>query len=96
MRDNLFSLQNLLDIYQGKLKILIMEVINVAKEHFRGCGVCVKKTNACSICKDKKPLYFFEIKKTKVCKTCRKVFHFKCFMEKGCQECGLLSLLGQI
>ena len=96
LRENLFSLQNLIDIHKGTLKEELYKVNKVAIEHFSQCETCCKKASICSVCNDKKPIYFFEIKSTKVCETCKRVFHAKCWKEKGCQDCGLMNLLGQI
>lgn len=96
LKDNLLSLQNLIDINKGILKEKLKKIKEITIKHFLICENCKKHKSFCSICNDQNAMFFFEIKKTKVCERCKRVFHMKCYMERGCQECGVMALLGQI
>ena len=93
LKENFFSLRNLCDIKSGKLKNQLENLKFEFFSHIKECNLCKIKKNICIICEKHEILYFFEILNTKVCKTCKNVYHEKCFREKGCINCNIKALL---
>lgn len=81
---NLFSLKNLYDIYNGQEEVTLGKTIDSLRAHFYQCKECQKKGYKCKSCNNPVRIFPFELRTTKGCSKCRKLYHRVCFQIKGC------------
>lgn len=85
LKNNLFSLKNLYDIYNGQETMRMQREYEILSRHFYRCEVCQKKKGYnCPVCKDPVKIFPFELKETLGCKACRKLYHRKCLPSGKC------------
>ena len=71
------------------MKTTLQEVTRFARMHILGgCILCAGKGFICEVCKDKEPLYPFDLDSIVQCEKCFAVFHPECSFElKNCTKC---------
>jgi len=88
---HLYSINDLLQVYNNTLVPTLKQVINFARAHVMSCALCKLKGYYCEICKGSQILYPFDTDSTQRCENCKSVFHIKCFDEKydkhSCPKC---------
>ena len=83
-----YSIRDLEDVNNGKLKTTMQEVARFARTHIADCILCAGKGFICEVCKDKDPLYPFDMESIVQCEKCFAVFHPECSSKlKNCPKC---------
>ena len=88
-RSKQYSVQDLEDINNGKLKSNLLDASKFGRSHILGgCILCAGKGFICEVCKDIKPLYPFDLDSIVQCEKCFAVFHPDCSEKlKHCPKC---------
>lgn len=84
LKQNIFSLKNLYDIYNSQEEVYLSKIVESLSAHFYQCKECQKKGYKCKICNNAARIFPFELRTTKGCTTCKKLYHRECFQVKGC------------
>uniref|UniRef100_A0A0R3S3Y9 Phorbol-ester/DAG-type domain-containing protein n=1 Tax=Elaeophora elaphi TaxID=1147741 RepID=A0A0R3S3Y9_9BILA len=86
---DMYSLMDLIDLYQGRLLPDIEGIIRIYTEHItKDCLICKGKGFICELCDDATVIFpFFE--NVAVCRNCLATFHEECFNRKSkhCPRC---------
>lgn len=84
----LLSLKNMYDIYNGSEKLSLSQDVDFIIRHFYQCKICQDRRGyICSMCNNAVKIFPFELKETKGCSKCKKLYHRKCLLEENC-PCG--------
>ncbi|VDO29509.1 unnamed protein product [Brugia timori] len=86
---DMYSLIDLVDLYQGRLLPEIERIIQLYAEHImKDCLICKGKGFNCELCNDATVIFPFSDDAT-VCRTCLATFHQECFNKKSkhCPRC---------
>uniref|UniRef100_A0A915PM17 Phorbol-ester/DAG-type domain-containing protein n=1 Tax=Setaria digitata TaxID=48799 RepID=A0A915PM17_9BILA len=86
---NMYSLMDLIDLYQGRLLPDIEGIIQMYMEHItKDCPVCKGKGFICELCEDTTVIFPFS-ENVAVCHDCLATFHLDCFNRKSkrCPRC---------
>ena len=77
------------DVNNGKLKTTMQDVTRYARSHIvGGCILCAGKGFICEVCKDREPLYPFDLDSIVQCEKCFAVFHPECSARlENCPKC---------
>lgn len=85
LKRNLFSLKNLLDIYNGHETGQIEKDFAILQRHFYKCEICqTRKGRLCHICNNPPKIFAFELRDTYSCKHCRNIYHRRCLKDNIC------------
>jgi len=103
LKENLFSLENLLDIYNGALIKLLNKCIFLLVRHVEHCEVsfifliwrkyffffkdCQLKGVYCKLCNLEKKIFVFDMNNTCLCPKCKRLYHSNCLQSKVCIYC---------
>lgn len=71
---NLYSLEDLQDAAQDKLRLFLLNVTEMYLKHIMNCTTCKQKSSVCKICGEG-PIYPFNIVKIISCKSCTLCYH---------------------
>lgn len=84
-----YSVRDLEEVNNGKLKYALQEAACFARSHILGgCILCAGKGFICEICKDSEPLYPFDLNSIVQCEKCFAVFHPNCsVLLTNCPKC---------
>eukprot|EP00088_Acartia_fossae_P004865 TRINITY_DN12103_c0_g1_i6.p1 TRINITY_DN12103_c0_g1~~TRINITY_DN12103_c0_g1_i6.p1 ORF type:complete len:954 (-),score=221.58 TRINITY_DN12103_c0_g1_i6:488-3349(-) len=74
----MFSVQDVAGIQSGELASVLRLCIDVCEKHITSCLVCSGRGFICEICKDKRPVYPYNLDSTSQCGDCFTVFHSTC------------------
>ncbi|XP_075367250.1 differentially expressed in FDCP 8 homolog isoform X6 [Mycteria americana] len=92
--DEMYSLQDLIDIEAGRLSCSLTEIHTLFAKHIKlDCERCQAKGFVCELCKEGDVLFPFD-SHTSVCTDCSAVFHRDCYYDNSttCPKCARLSL----
>ncbi|XP_070808945.1 differentially expressed in FDCP 8 homolog isoform X2 [Pituophis catenifer annectens] len=92
--DEMYSLQDLIDINAGRLSCSLTEIHTLFAKHIKlDCERCQAKGFVCELCKEGDVLFPFD-SHTSMCTDCSAVFHRDCFYDNSttCPKCARLSL----
>lgn len=91
---SVWSLKDLLDLKEGKLRSELQEVEELFRNHVVRCEICKGKGFYCEICSKKELLFHFDDQIAK-CQQCKSVFHGKCYKESvtECPKCKRIEKL---
>ena len=79
LKENLFSMKDLVEIYNDIFYNKMLEFKNKFVRHISGeCSDCKYEGEFCEKCRRNEIIYFYDFKKILYCKKCRKCFHIKC------------------
>lgn len=95
--DEMYSLQDLVDIQAGRLSCSLTEIHTLFAKHIKlDCERCQAKGFVCELCKEGDVLFPFD-SHTSVCTDCSAVFHRDCYYDNSttCPRCARLSLRKQ-
>jgi len=88
----IFSLLDLEEIHGGQMDQVIKIGIDMCSKHIDACLVCSGRGFICEICKDKTPVYPFNLESTSQCEDCFTVFHSSCAQSLlQCPRCERIS-----
>jgi hypothetical protein len=71
---HLYSIEDLQSAAQDKLRLYLIEKIDVFLQHIINCSLCKQKSLTCEICKQG-PIYPFNTVKVIQCKSCSTFYH---------------------
>lgn len=80
---HLYSLDDLINIKTGQLKILIKRAISYGRKHVGACALCSQKGFICELCKSPSVIYPFDTDTTLRCESCHSVYHKGCCLGGG-------------
>ncbi|XP_029464199.1 differentially expressed in FDCP 8 homolog isoform X5 [Rhinatrema bivittatum] len=95
--DEMYSLQDLIDINSGRLSCSLTEIHTIFAKHIKlDCERCQAKGFVCELCKEGDVLFPFD-SHTSVCQDCSAVFHRDCYYDNSttCPKCARLNLRKQ-
>ncbi|EFX61249.1 hypothetical protein DAPPUDRAFT_274317 [Daphnia pulex] len=85
LRENLFSLKNLYDIYNGHETPHLEGEFSILSKHFYRCEVCQqRKGRLCAVCNHPPKIFAFELREAYSCERCQKISHRRCLMGSKC------------
>lgn len=82
---NLYSLQDLTDVYNGHLLTFLKTITAIFADHIRNCVLCRAKGFICEICNEDDVVLFPFDEEAAMCPLCEGAFHRKCF-KQFCQD----------
>ncbi|XP_041077885.1 differentially expressed in FDCP 8 homolog isoform X3 [Polyodon spathula] len=91
--DEMYSLQDLIDISNGRLSASLTEIHTTFAKHIKlDCERCQAKGFVCELCKEGDVLFPFD-SHTTVCHNCSAVFHRDCYYDNSttCPKCARMS-----
>ncbi|EAW66668.1 hypothetical protein FLJ20186, isoform CRA_b [Homo sapiens] len=95
--DEMYSVQDLLDVHAGRLGCSLTEIHTLFAKHIKlDCERCQAKGFVCELCREGDVLFPFD-SHTSVCADCSAVFHRDCYYDNSttCPKCARLSLRKQ-
>jgi hypothetical protein len=85
LRQNLFSLKNLYDIYNGHETPALEREFAILAKHFYKCETCQdRKGRICAVCNHPPKIFAFELRETHSCPHCHKISHRRCLANGKC------------
>lgn len=75
LKQNIFSLKNLYDIYNSQEELHVKRAVDSLSTHFYQCADCQKKGFKCKSCNNPVKIFTFELRSTKGCAKCKKLYH---------------------
>ncbi|CAJ0583745.1 unnamed protein product, partial [Mesorhabditis spiculigera] len=90
---DLFSLEDLERVHNGKLSALLEPAIHYGKAHIEKCEKCLLQATFCPICNNEKdPLFPHQVERVARCEKCGTLTHLKCearrkHSDEGCVKC---------
>ncbi|KRX05958.1 hypothetical protein PPERSA_01036 [Pseudocohnilembus persalinus] len=95
IRDNIFSMKNLIQIKSGFLTQYLHATYLVLEQHVKNCEICKRKSYICLICQSLERIFVHDIQNTKLCKQCQRIYHKKCFNKpEKCVICRKVMSIG--
>ncbi|XP_066541033.1 differentially expressed in FDCP 8 homolog isoform X3 [Hoplias malabaricus] len=91
--DDMYSLQDLIDISSGRLSCSLTEIHTTFAKHIKlDCERCQAKGFVCELCKEGDILFPFD-SHTSVCHECSAVFHRDCYYDNStsCPRCARMT-----
>ncbi|XP_030621849.1 differentially expressed in FDCP 8 homolog isoform X2 [Chanos chanos] len=91
--DDMYSLQDLIDISSGRLSCSLTEIHTTFAKHIKlDCERCQAKGFVCELCKEGDILFPFD-SHTSVCQDCSAVFHRDCYYDNSttCPRCARMT-----
>lgn len=91
--DDMYSLQDLIDISTGRLSCSLTEIHTTFAKHIKlDCERCQAKGFVCELCKEGDILFPFD-SHTSVCHDCSAVFHRDCYFDNSttCPRCARMT-----
>ncbi|XP_076142859.1 differentially expressed in FDCP 8 homolog isoform X3 [Alosa pseudoharengus] len=91
--DDMYSLQDLIDISTGRLSCSLTEIHTTFAKHIKlDCERCQAKGFVCELCKEGDILFPFD-SHTSVCQDCSAVFHRDCYYDNSttCPRCARMT-----
>jgi len=83
-----YSLADLAQLHSGQLVSTLSAAVSLCTSHVTRCLICSGRGFICEICRDKKPVYPFNLDTTSQCKDCHTVFHSTCSKQLlHCPKC---------
>ncbi|XP_047383908.1 differentially expressed in FDCP 8 homolog isoform X4 [Sciurus carolinensis] len=95
--DEMYSIQDLLDVHMGRLGCSLTEIHTLFAKHIKlDCERCQAKGFVCELCREGDVLFPFD-SHTSVCADCSAVFHRDCYYDNSttCPKCARLNLRKQ-
>ncbi|XP_055477042.1 differentially expressed in FDCP 8 homolog isoform X2 [Psammomys obesus] len=95
--DEMYSIQDLLEVHLGRLSCSLTETHTLFAKHIKlDCERCQAKGFVCELCKEGDVLFPFD-SHTSVCTDCSAVFHRDCYYDNSttCPKCARLNLRKQ-
>jgi len=90
---DLYSLKDMEQLYTGELINTLALAVNLCMKHVTSCLVCSGRGFICELCRDKRPVYPFNLDTTSQCKECLTVFHSSCAAGLStCPKCERLEV----
>lgn len=89
-----WSLNDLVELYDGKLRPLLEKIEQSFRNHVLNCEICKGKGFYCEICKSEEILFPFFNNISK-CEKCKSIFHKECFKSVTikCPKCERIELM---
>ncbi|KAM3146014.1 hypothetical protein pb186bvf_002007 [Paramecium bursaria] len=87
LKQNLFSLKDLYEIYNGSLYKILMGYYAILIKHVDFCKSCSKRGQICQICQNIIPVHAFDIQNGTYCEKCLNLYHRKCLELGNCPHC---------
>lgn len=82
---DLYSVRDLEQVHSGEMTTVLSKALKVCLDHVNKCLVCRGRGFICELCRDKKPVYPFDLETTSQCDVCFTVFHSSC--SRGLAQC---------
>jgi len=82
---DLYSVRDLEQVHSGEMTTVLNKAVKVCLDHVNKCLVCRGRGFICELCRDKKPVYPFDLETTSQCDVCFTVFHSSC--SQGLSQC---------
>ncbi|XP_027629259.1 differentially expressed in FDCP 8 homolog isoform X2 [Tupaia chinensis] len=95
--DEMYSIQDLLEVHLGRLSCSLTETHTLFAKHIKlDCERCQAKGFVCELCREGDVLFPFD-SHTSVCTDCSAVFHRDCYYDNSttCPKCARLTLRKQ-
>ena len=87
-----YSLADLQQLHSGLLVSTLAAAVKLCLGHVSKCLICSGRGFICEICRDKKPVYPFNLDTTSQCRDCHTVFHSACSKQlSNCPKCERLE-----
>lgn len=91
LKENLFSLKNLTEIFNGSLHKYLEKCLEIFFQHVNKCQHCLQKGRNCEICKSEKKIFIFELGNMFRCLHCKRVYHLECSKNNECVHCQVIN-----
>jgi len=89
---DLYSLRDMEQLFTGELITTLTTAVKLCVKHVTSCLVCSGRGFICELCKDKRPVYPFNLDTTSQCLECLTVFHSSCAAALSmCPKCERLE-----
>jgi len=75
---DLYSLRDMEQLFTGELITTLTKAVTICMNHVSCCLVCSGRGFICELCKDKRPVYPFNLDSTSQCSECLTVIHSSC------------------
>eukprot|EP00092_Neocalanus_flemingeri_P000913 GFUD01000971.1.p2 GENE.GFUD01000971.1~~GFUD01000971.1.p2 ORF type:complete len:422 (-),score=154.88 GFUD01000971.1:325-1590(-) len=75
---DLYSLRDMEQLYTGELITTLTTAVKLCVKHVTSCLVCSGRGFICELCRDRRPVYPFNLDTTSQCEQCLTVFHSSC------------------
>jgi len=90
---DMYSLRDMEQLYTGELITTLALAVNLCMKHVSSCLVCSGRGFICELCRDRRPVYPFNLDTTSQCKECLTVFHSNCAAGLStCPKCERLEV----
>jgi len=84
----MYSINDVYQLHTGELITTLTSAVKLCTDHVARCLVCSGRGFICEICRDKKPVYPFNLDTTSQCRDCHTVFHSHCSRDLvNCPKC---------
>ena len=74
----MYSINDLEELHTGVLIPTLASAVKLCTSHVASCLICSGRGFICEVCRDKKPVYPFNLDTTSQCRDCHTVFHSQC------------------
>jgi len=89
---DMYSLRDMEQLYTGELITTLTTAVKLCVKHVTCCLVCSGRGFICELCRDKRPVYPFNLDTTSQCLECLTVFHSSCAAALSmCPKCERLE-----
>jgi len=75
---DLYSLRDMEQLFTGELITTLTMAVSLCMKHVSSCLVCSGRGFICELCKDRRPVYPFNLDTSSQCSECLTVFHSSC------------------
>jgi len=75
---DMYSIRDMEQLYTGELITTLTNAVRLCVKHVSSCLVCSGRGFICELCRDRKPVYPFNLDTTCQCVECLTVFHSTC------------------
>eukprot|EP00090_Calanus_glacialis_P015181 TRINITY_DN24037_c0_g1_i1.p1 TRINITY_DN24037_c0_g1~~TRINITY_DN24037_c0_g1_i1.p1 ORF type:complete len:775 (-),score=278.46 TRINITY_DN24037_c0_g1_i1:166-2490(-) len=75
---DMYSLRDMEQLYTGELITTLTTAVGLCMKHVSSCLVCSGRGFICELCKDRRPVYPFNLDTSSQCSECLTVFHSSC------------------
>jgi len=84
----MYSINDVNQLHSGELITTLTAAVKLCIDHVARCLICSGRGFICEICRDKKPVYPFNLDSTSQCRDCHTVFHSNCSRDLvNCPKC---------
>ncbi|RDD47719.1 Pleckstrin homology domain-containing family M member 3 [Trichoplax sp. H2] len=84
---SVYSLQDLIEVSNGKLIEQLRSVVQLAMQHIKSCKRCWQKGYICELCRSEEVIFPFQLDLAITCPLCNSVYHQQCKKGIACRKC---------